>query len=103
MPLGGQPLQQAIVVLGPSTRSQVDPTRARFLGRDIARAANDLRQHFENTVIPLLSHIRRLVIEGRSVSDAFHEQQQNYRAACLHNSQHRKTLHQLMVRVLAAD
>jgi tetratricopeptide (TPR) repeat protein len=93
----------AIVVLEATPRSQVDPTRARFLGRDIARAANDLRQHFENTVIPLLNQMRRLVLEGRSNSIAYGDHQREYRAACQHNAQLRKTLRQLMVRLFAAD
>ena len=85
-----------------STYSAIDPTRARFLARDIARAANDLRQHFENTIIPLLNQMRRQVIEGRSGTDAFQDQQKNYRTACQRNSELRKTLRSLCVRLFAA-
>ncbi|MBC7820011.1 MAG: tetratricopeptide repeat protein, partial [Planctomycetaceae bacterium] len=86
-----------------TTPSAIDPTRARYLGRDIARAAHDLQRHFENTIVPILNHMRRLVIEGRSGSDAFQEQRKNYRAACQHNSELRKTLRLLFVRLFAAD
>lgn len=81
----------------------IDSMRARYLGRDIARAANDLRQHFENTIIPLLSQMHRLVIEGRSGSLAYRDQQRSYRAACRHNFELRKTLRLLCVRLFAAD
>lgn len=83
--------------------SRIDPLRARYLGRDIARAANDLRQHFENTVIPLLNQMHRMVIDGRSNSIACGGQQREYRAACQHNSELRKTLRLLCVRLLAVD
>ena len=81
----------------------MDPKHARFLGRDIVRAAHDLQQHFENTIIPLLNHMRRLVSEGRCGSDAFQEQQKNYRTACQQNSQLRKTLRLLFLRLFATD
>lgn len=81
----------------------IDSMRARYLGRDIARAANDLRQHFENTVIPLLSQMHRMVIEGRSGSQAYREQHREYRAACQHNSELRKTLRLLCVRLFATN
>lgn len=83
--------------------SRIDPLHARYLGRDIARAANDLRQHFENTVIPLLSQMHRMVIDGRSNSIVYGGQQREYRSACQHNSQLRKTLRLLCVRLFAAD
>lgn len=81
----------------------IDSMRARYLGRDIARTANDLRQHFENTIIPLQNHLRRLVIEGRGGSSLFREQQREYRSACQHNSELRKTLRMLCVRLFATD
>jgi tetratricopeptide (TPR) repeat protein len=81
----------------------IDSPRARYLGRDIARAANDLRQHFENTIIPLLNHMHRLLIEGRGDSYTFREQQQEYRSACQQNSDLRKTLRLLCVRLFATD
>ena len=81
----------------------IDSMRARYLGRDIARAVNDLRQHFVNTVIPLLSQMHRLVIEGRSGSQTYRDHQRHYRAACQHNSELRKTLRLLCVRLFAAD
>lgn len=90
-------------LLPKTNATQMDPLRARYLGRDIARAANDLRQHFENTVIPLLSQMHRMVIDGRSNSIACGGHQREYRAACLHNSQLRKTLRLLCVRLFAAD
>ena len=91
------------LLLPKSNASRMDPLRARYLGRDIARAANDLRQHFENTVIPLLSQMHRMVIDGRSNSIACGGHQKEYRAACQHNSQLRKTLRLLCVRLFAAD
>lgn len=81
----------------------IDSLRARYLGRDIARAANDLRQHFENTIIPLLTHMRRLVIEGRGGTSTFREQQREYRSACQHNSELRKTLRMVCLRLFAAE
>lgn len=81
----------------------IDPTRARFLSRDIGRAANDLRQHFENTIIPLLVKMRRFVIEGRSGSIAFRDQLREYRVACQYNTGLRKTLRSLMVRLFATE
>ncbi len=86
-----------------SVSPPIDSMRARFLGRDIARAANDLRQHFENTIIPLLTHMHRLMIEGRGDSYTFREQQHEYRSACQHNSDLRKTLRLLCVRLFATD
>lgn len=98
----------AVAKIGPDlsakTSSQpIDSMQARYLGRDISRAANDLRQHFENTIIPLLTHMRRLVIEGRSHSDNFREQQLGYRAACQQNAELRRTLRMLCVRFFATD
>ena len=81
----------------------VNPTRARFLCRDIGRATNDLRQHFENTVIPLLSQMHRIVIDGRSNSVTFSDQLRDYRVACLRTSELRKTLRLLLVRLFATD
>ncbi len=91
------------LLLPKSNASRIDPLRARYLSRDIARAANDLRQHFENTIIPLLSRMHRLVIDGRSSSLADDGQQREYRAACQQNTQLRKTLRLLCVRLFAAD
>lgn len=86
-----------------SVSPPIDSMRAHYLGRDIARAANDLRQHFENTIIPLLTHMHRLMIEGRGGSNTFREQQQEYRSACQQNSDLRRTLRLLCVRLFATD
>lgn len=97
------PSSSAVTPVSASVSPTIDSLGARYLGRDIARAANDLRQHFENTIIPLLTHMRRLIIEGRGGSVLFREQQASYRAACQHNSELRKTLRRLCVRLLAVD
>ena len=97
------PLNSGVTSWIQPKHAAVNPTRARFLCRDIDRAANDMRQHFENTVIPLLSQMHRIVIDGRSNSVTFSNQLRDYRVACLHNSELRKTLRLLLVRLFATD
>lgn len=87
----------------PQSPMSVDPLRARFLGRDIAATANDLRQHFDNTIVPLLSKLHRLVIEGRATAESFRSLFREYRSACQHNSELRKILRQQLVCLFAAD
>ncbi len=83
--------------------TELDPDAVRFLSNEITRAANELRQQLENSVVPLLNGMRRLVIEGKGHFPDFLQHHTDFRATCLRIAEVRKKIRRLTLKILTAE